>query len=210
MSIRKEQKQHTHQRLIDAVLQLTRQGYAFNNMSLRQITHTVGLAPATFYRHFANMDQLGLELIDHIALYLKNIIGNICKMAIRDPESHQLRLNYLLKNVSTKPEYWEFFIRERSSHSLPIRQAIQREVNFLNEDTLCALQQISHFQHIQNADELKVFAEMFTHFSFCWAMEWLDLHNQPYHDQLQQQCDEFEGKALLQLKVLYQGIKNWH
>ena len=74
MSIRDERKQQSRQALLDATLTLSMSGRAFSSMSLREIARHVGLVPAAFYRHFSDMNQLGLELVDQTALHLKGIL----------------------------------------------------------------------------------------------------------------------------------------
>jgi TetR/AcrR family transcriptional regulator, fatty acid biosynthesis regulator len=209
MPIRDERRQQTHQALINAVLSLSQQGRTFSSMSLREITGEVHLAPATFYRHFQNMDQLGLELIDHLGIYLKSGFSQMYKMAIQHPHEHEKRLNFLLNMVDQRPDYWSFFIHERSSGSAVIRKALQREVAFLVEYTTTTMQQIEDFCAIQDDDSLETFAEMFVHMSFCWALQWLDLRyeddlNKREHDQ-----KKLKAKALLQLKLLYSGMQTW-
>lgn len=209
MPIRDEQKQQTHQALINAVLSLSQQGRTFSSMSLREITGEVNLAPATFYRHFQNMDQLGLELIDHLGIYLNGGFSQIYKMALHNPQQHEQRLDCLLEMVNQRPDYWSFFIHERSSGSLVIRKALQREVNFLVEFTTTTMQQMQDFEQLKDSDSLSVFAEMFVHMSFCWALEWLDLLYESDLAQRELQQQKFKAKALLQLKLLYNGIQNW-
>jgi TetR/AcrR family transcriptional regulator, fatty acid biosynthesis regulator len=206
MPIRDEQKQQTHQALIHAVLKLSRQGRTFSSMSLREITGAVNLAPATFYRHFQNMDQLGLELIDHLGIYLKNTFANICKIALIDSSDHAARLQCLFDSIAEQPDFWAFFIHERSSGSPRIRQAIKREFDYLVEDTANTMRQISDFQHIQDEKQMIIFSEMFGHFCFCWALEWLYIqHDYEVNDRAHQQ-QLLQQKALIQLELIYLSI----
>ena len=209
MPIREEQKQQTHQALLNAVLSLSCQGRTFSSMSLREITGEVNLAPATFYRHFQNMDHLALELIDHIGIFLKACFGNICKMAVKEPYDHEQRLNYLFDVVSKHPEYWSFFIHERSSGSTIIRQAIKREVKFLVQYTASTIQNMQNFAAVKDTEELPIFADIFVNMTFCWVIQWLDLRY--VEDVIQQKIaqDKVKVKALLQTQLIYGGIQTW-
>lgn len=206
MPIRDEQKQQTHQALINAVLSLSQQGRNFSSMSLREVTAEVNLAPTTFYRHFANMDELALELIDHLGLYLKNTFAQICRIALVDPRDHNARLDYLFASIAEKPDFWGFFIHERSSGSPRIRQAIKREFDHLVEDMANTMSKIPDFQHIQNLQDMLMFSEMFGHFCFCWALEWLDLQHDLDVEQRIQQQQRLQQKALIQLELIYHSI----
>lgn len=209
MPIREEQKQHTHQALLNAVLSLSSQGRTFSSMSLREITGEVNLAPATFYRHFQNMDDLALELIDHIAIFLKACFGQICKLAVQDPYSHQQRIQYLFDMVDQHPEHWSFFIHERSSGSLKIRQAIKREMKFLVQYTASTIQNMQNFAAIKDTEDLPAFAEVFVNITLCWVIEWLYLRYQ--QDLIQQKIaqDKVKAKALLQIQLIYGGLQTW-
>jgi AcrR family transcriptional regulator len=66
-----ERKQQSRQALLDAALQLSTAGRSFSSISLREVAREVGLVPTAFYRHFQDMDALGQELVDQVALHLK-------------------------------------------------------------------------------------------------------------------------------------------
>ena len=77
MSIRDERKQQSRQALLDAALKLSTSGRSFSSISLREVAREVGLVPTAFYRHFQDMDELGQELVDQVALYLKNVLHQL-------------------------------------------------------------------------------------------------------------------------------------
>ena len=59
---RAEQKQQTRNALMDAARHLMESGRGFGSLSLREVAKTAGIVPTGFYRHFADMDELGLAL----------------------------------------------------------------------------------------------------------------------------------------------------
>ena len=58
--LRSERKQATRHAIIDAALKLSAER-GFSSLSLRSVAKKAGIAPTSFYRHFADMDELGLE-----------------------------------------------------------------------------------------------------------------------------------------------------
>src|SRR5439155_23497205 len=60
---RQERKRRTRQALLDAALELLKE-QSFSSLSLRQVTRAAGIVPTAFYRHFDDMEELGLALID--------------------------------------------------------------------------------------------------------------------------------------------------
>jgi AcrR family transcriptional regulator len=58
----KKQKEKTSQALIQAALQLcSDEGYA--SLSLRSVARKAGIAPTSFYRHFREIDEMGVAMI---------------------------------------------------------------------------------------------------------------------------------------------------
>ncbi|TKA89546.1 TetR family transcriptional regulator [Halopseudomonas bauzanensis] len=54
------------QALLDAALRLAADGRTLNSLGLRELAREAGLNPNTFYRHFREMDDLGLTLLRSI------------------------------------------------------------------------------------------------------------------------------------------------
>ena len=63
---RAEQKLQTRQALLDAACQLMESGRGFGSVSLREVAKAAGIVPTGFYRHFCDMDALGLALHRHL------------------------------------------------------------------------------------------------------------------------------------------------
>ena len=47
---------------------------SFSNLSLREVAREAGIAPTSFYRHFSDMDELGLEMVDEAGLMLRQLM----------------------------------------------------------------------------------------------------------------------------------------
>ena len=61
---RKQQKEETRQRLMNAAAGALASGRSFDTLSLREVAKLAGIAPTSFYRHFHDMDGLGLAMIE--------------------------------------------------------------------------------------------------------------------------------------------------
>ena len=53
------------QKLIDAALRLGAQKSSLDSVGLRELAREAGVNPNTFYRHFADLDALGLCIVEH-------------------------------------------------------------------------------------------------------------------------------------------------
>lgn len=62
------------QALLSAALRLVADGRALNSLGLRELARAAGLNPNTFYRHFREMDDLGLTLLRGIVEQVRDPI----------------------------------------------------------------------------------------------------------------------------------------
>src|SRR3954470_135645 len=60
---RRESKELTRKALLRAALKLLSRN-SFDSISLREVTKEAGISPTAFYRHFEDMEELGLALVD--------------------------------------------------------------------------------------------------------------------------------------------------
>jgi|TARA_B110001454_G_scaffold27921_2_gene27307 TetR/AcrR family transcriptional regulator, fatty acid biosynthesis regulator len=137
MSIRSEQKEKTRQAIIQAALKLSEEkGYPA--LSLREVTREADIAPATFYRHFKDMEALGLVLVDKVALTLRQLMRK-ARQRIKDngsviESSVITQLEFSQKN----PQLFRLLTSGLTGGPLIFREALQKEKQFfideLNED----------------------------------------------------------------------------
>ena len=210
MPIRDERKRQSRQAIIDAALRLSTSGRSFNSISLREISREIGLVPTAFYRHFKDMDALGLELIDQISLNLKSTLHQIGQSYVYQPEAKiDKSLELFFQTIHQHTEDWVFIITERWGASQVIRKAIAREIEYLVEDLAIDLQRLTSVKHIQKVDDLKSLAHLLVNLAFNWVMAWIELSRQYEEPVLAQQQQLLKMQALTQMRLLFHGISNW-
>ncbi|ENV86266.1 TetR family transcriptional regulator [Acinetobacter radioresistens] len=210
MSIRDERKQQSRQALLDAALRLSTSGRSFSSISLREVAREVGLVPTAFYRHFQDMDHLGQELLDQVALHLKTVLHQLGLAYLSQLGSKsQNTLQLFFQAVDQNPEPWIFMISERWGGSKVVRQAIGREIEFLIDDLVNDLRRIESLKHIQDENDLKVLSTILTNLSFTWAMTWISLSRQHSGLALKEQQEQFMQQAATELRFMFRGVSNW-
>ena len=210
MPIRDERKRQSRQAIIDAALRLSTSGRSFNSISLREISREIGLVPTAFYRHFKDMDALGLELIDQISLNLKSTLHQIGQSYVYQPEAKiDKSLELFFQTIHQHTEDWVFIITERWGASQVIRKAIAREIEYLVEDLAIDLQRLASTKHIQKLDDLKSLAHLVVNLAFNWVMAWIELSRQFEEPALAQQQQLLQMQSLTQMRLLFHGILNW-
>jgi AcrR family transcriptional regulator len=136
MDKRLEQKQQTRRRLISEALTLSAQK-GFSSLSLREVTQAAGLSPAAFYRHFKDMEELGLSLLDEVGLSLRRLLRNARKNSNEANSgltvfSIQTFMNYVNENANL----FRLLLGERQGASDSFRKAIHKEIDlFVSELT---------------------------------------------------------------------------
>ena len=78
---RKRQKEETRQKLLDAAGAELASGRSFDTLSLREVAKLAGIAPTSFYRHFQDMEGLGLALIDEHGAGLLTLMHRVREQA---------------------------------------------------------------------------------------------------------------------------------
>ena len=64
----------TREELFQATLNLIGPQKSIASLSLREVAREAGIAPNSFYRHFKDIDELAIALIDRAGLVLRKII----------------------------------------------------------------------------------------------------------------------------------------
>jgi AcrR family transcriptional regulator len=129
---RTEQKRETRRRLIDAALVLSAER-GFAAVSLREVAKACGIAPTGFYRHFRDLDELGLSLVDEVALALRQLVREARRrygQGFRVKSSVEAFVEY----VQRQPHLFRLLLGERLGGSSAFRKALLAEIDrFVSE-----------------------------------------------------------------------------
>lgn len=209
MSIRDERKQQSRQALLDAALALSTSGRSFSSISLREVAREVGLVPTAFYRHFQDMDELGQELVDQVALYLKAVLHQLGQGLAQPDAKADNTMDQFFNAIDQNPKQWIFMISERWGGSELVRRAISREIECLNIDLAEDLQKFEIVQNFNDANDLKVLSNILINLCFTWAMSWISLTRLSSGMELELQKLVLKNQSTTQVRLVFRGIRNW-
>ncbi|WP_260958849.1 TetR family transcriptional regulator [Pseudomonas citri] len=203
MQPRAEQKQQTRTALMDAARHLMACGRGFGSLSLREVARTAGIVPTGFYRHFDDMDQLGLALVcevgqtfrETIRLVRHNefVMGGIIDASVR----------IFLDVVQANHSQFLFLAREQFGGSLPVRQAIARLREDISSDLAADLALMPKLQHL-DLPGLSVMADLIVKSVFATLPDIIDPPAQALPEHLTPQA-----KITQQLRFIFIGLKHW-
>jgi AcrR family transcriptional regulator len=125
---RSEQKERTRRALIDAALELSaKRGFA--GLSLREIAKAAGVTPAAFYRHFYDLDELGLVLVDEVGLILRRLMREARHQAASGRGVVRSSVRTYMHFLQEKPNLFRLLLGERSASSPSFRKAMHAEIS---------------------------------------------------------------------------------
>jgi AcrR family transcriptional regulator len=198
---REQRKESTRRAIIAAALKLLEER-SFSGLSMREITRSVGIVPAAFYRHFESMEALGLALIDESFRALREMLRE-ARVGRLDPSRViESSVDILVASVDQQREHWRFIVRERSSGLSVLRYAIRTEIRLITSELATDLARFPGLS-AWSTEDLTVLAGLFVN-SMIVTAEAIEDTQSP--DALV----EIQRTAIKQLRMIAIGIAGWH
>ncbi|WP_438864466.1 HTH-type transcriptional repressor FabR [Neptunicella sp.] len=125
---RKEQKLRTRHTIIDAAFSLLCDERSLSSISLREVAREAGIAPTSFYRHFKDLDDLGLTLVDEAGLALRQLMRQARLRIASGGDVIRVSVETFMEFVAANSNVFRLLLRERSGTSTAFREAVSREI----------------------------------------------------------------------------------
>ncbi len=199
---REKRKQQTRQALLDAALRLL-EGKSFDGLSLREVTREAGVVPTAFYRHFDDMEELGLALVEESFRTLRDMLRD----ARSDPERYEHAIHssveVLVTHVHENRPHFRFVMRERFGGVSGLRHAIRSELRLFASELATDL---SRFPGLRKwgTDDLQMMAGLIVNAMVSTAEAILDVPGRS--PKLER---EIIRTAERQLGLITAGVPNW-
>ena len=130
--VRAIQKEKTRRALVNAAFNQLSAEKSFSNLSLREVAREAGIAPTSFYRHFSDMDELGLEMVDEAGLILRQLMRQARKRI--DAGGSVISVSAFFEFITNSTNVFRLLLRESSGTSQAFRTAAAREIkHFVDE-----------------------------------------------------------------------------
>jgi AcrR family transcriptional regulator len=198
-SSREESKALTRQALLRAALKLLSQN-SFDSISLREVTKEAGISPTAFYRHFDDMEELGLALVDDSFGSLREML----REARADPALITNAINRSVETVviATKRNqlHFRFIARERYGGVKRIRKAIRRELQLFADELAIDLASFPFVQKWSTEDR-RMLASLITETMIHMTAELLDAGPE--------EAEAIIDRTRRQLVLVNLGVPSW-
>ena len=127
---RAQQKEKTRRMIIDAAFRLISQDRSYSSLSLREVTREAGIAPNSFYRHFEDMEELGLTLVDEGGAAMRQLMRKARQRMRARGSVIRASVETFMEYIHSNPHVFQLLLRERSGTSLAFRKAVSRELQY--------------------------------------------------------------------------------
>ncbi len=134
MGIRAQQKEKTRRALVDAAFNQLSADRSFSSLSLREVAREAGIAPTSFYRHFKDMEELGLTMVDEGGLTLRQLMRKGRQRAEQGGGIITASIQIFMEFVDEQPNVFRLLLRERSGTSSAFRAAVNREIRHFTDE----------------------------------------------------------------------------
>lgn len=210
MSIRVKRKNQTRDALLQAALEQCASGQSFSSLSLRQVTKIAGVVPATFYRHFKDMEDLGRTLVNEEMT--RTLATMYQDMELNKNRSYQEQIStsvdLFLAVIDSAPAYANFVVTERWGGSPAVCHALDKQLKLFVKLLAKDLGQMAAFKHIHK-DDLLLLAELGSNMFISWIMGWLDINHSAKPAEINKKRVDYKNRCTRQAKLLFFGASNW-
>jgi AcrR family transcriptional regulator len=195
---RADKKRQTRLKLINIALMLSADK-GFSSLSLREVATGAGITPAAFYNHFDDMEELGLSLLDEVALGLRKLLRDARKVSkdkVKDLTNFSIVafLNYINENSN----HFKLLLGERQGASVAFRSNVRKEIDRFVSELTEDLERISKMRGEQLRNSSYA-AEAIVAVVFSVGAEALDL---PKHKQA-----GLEERLVEEVNMIMRGAK---
>ena len=189
MGVRAQQKEKTRRSLVEAAFSQLSAERSFASLSLREVAREAGIAPTSFYRHFRDVDELGLTMVDESGLMLRQLMRQARQRIAKGGSVIRTSVSTFMEFIGNNPNAFRLLLRERSGTSAAFRAAVARE--------------IQHFiAELADYIELEAQAEAMVTIVFSAGAEALDVSVE--------QRKQLEERLVLQLRMISKGAYYWY
>ena len=129
-----ERRRATRQALLEAALLRMEAGESFDSLSLRSLARAAGVVPTAFYSHFANMDELGLALVDESFRTLRAMLRQAREGGAPPEQVIEASVSTITGYVREHRQHFAFLARARSTGNTLLRHAIRAEIRLLTSE----------------------------------------------------------------------------
>ena len=124
----------TREDLIVAALALLGPNRSVSTLGLREVTREAGIAPNSFYRHFRDIDELAVTLIERAGTSLRTVIGQARRRTSNGRSVVRGSVEAFFERLRADDRFLQLLLREGLAGSDAYKQAVDAQLRFFEEE----------------------------------------------------------------------------
>jgi AcrR family transcriptional regulator len=124
----------TKEELFQATLNLIGPQKSISSLSLREVAREAGIAPNSFYRHFRDIDELAIELIDRAGIVLRQILHQARLKASKQNSIIRSSVEVFIEQLDADEGNLSLLLREAYTGSTSYKLAVERQLNYFQQE----------------------------------------------------------------------------
>ncbi len=124
----------SREELIQAALTLLGPNRSVSTLSLREVAREAGIAPNSFYRHFRDIDELAIALIELSGSALRQIFSEARQRASNERSVVRTSVEVFMEQLSAEERYLHILMREGRVGSEAFKMAVERQLQFFEDE----------------------------------------------------------------------------
>ncbi|WP_431678358.1 TetR family transcriptional regulator [Kitasatospora sp. KL5] len=197
--VRQAQKQQSRRALLDAALGLL-EHQNLSGVGVREVTREAGLSPAGFYRHFRDLSELAVVLVEESLASLHGMIRRVLAEQDGSEEIIDRSVELIADHVREHRAHVRFLARERHGGVRPVREAIAAEFERFADEVATGLAAQPASEGWPEAD-VRMLAELYVEHMVATAAAFLEAG--PAGE------ERIARTARTQLRLITTGRRHW-
>ena len=200
MGVRQAQKQQSRRALMDAGLRLLEE-QNLAGLGVREVTRAAGMSPAGFYRHFRDMADLGVALVEESLASLHVLVRSVIEERGGAEELIDRTVEVIEQHVRGNRAHVRFLARERHGGVRQVREAVAAELDRFAEEVGAVLAPQSVSEGWSD-EELRMLAGLYVEHMVSTAASFLEAPDPEAGRRI-------AATARMQLRLVSLGRRHW-
>jgi AcrR family transcriptional regulator len=124
----------SREELISAALSLLGPDRSVATLSLREVARAAAIAPNSFYRHFRDVDELAIAVIELAGSSLRRVLSEARQRAGNGGSVVRSSMEVFLEQLNADSGYLDLLLREGKVGSAAFKQAVERQLQFFESE----------------------------------------------------------------------------
>lgn len=189
---------------MQGALALVDEGKNYSSLSLREVAKRGGVVPNAFYRHFKDLDELGLVLADEFGLLLRQIMRQARLQGLAAGSMISDSVNFYIEHVQKDPAFFRFMAQSITGGSPAVREAMRNELGHFANEMVMDLNRLGILPHISLVD-MDMLSHVVVHTVFGTTTEVLDAPEGSAN-----MVAAIRERTIKQVRLIFLGANIWN